>query len=470
MPSIKKIFFMYGVNGAGFLFALALIPIVTLSFGVEGYGAYSVYVILSSFLVFLDSTISRVFVAELLSDKWSECNVPKCIEGAYICIFLCLLLLLPFLVYLFGMVFPVVISSRDLTVVVLLAVFLEYIFSLPISYLQVLNVANKKHECYSIVQFFSNFSRFLFVAFGAAFLGDIFYVFVLIIVRKAIDIAFCFRYSRGVYKLGVPSFNVVFFRTSFSSFRPLVATVSLQVLLTEMFSIYLNKVYGTEIFGRYRLIYDLVNKIWFISTLYPVFVFPRLCELWREKTAGVKKLVEIYSPVVLISAYFYSFFCLTVFLLLSVLIYSKYLDVSLYYVFGVVFGVSVSAHNKLLFEFAQATGGAVKLFRATFVIVVFSGLLLYFFRGVWLVGFVWVASQFTLMLVLEWLIAKQLNVIFVVGINRYLLFSLLAALYVMVYFIHVFFYFSLIIICLTVILLLIIRQLRVVKYANLFKF
>lgn len=461
---------MYGVNGAGFLFSLALIPIVTLNFGVEGYGAYSVYVILSSFLVLLDSTISRVFVAELLSERWSKCNVPKCIEGAYICIFLCLLFLLPFLVYLFGTVFPVVISSRDLTVVVLLAVFLEYILSLPVSYLQVLNVANKRHECYSIVQFFSNFSRFLFVAFGAFFFGDVFYVFVLIVLRKAIDIAFCFRCSSGVYGLGAPSFNMVFFRSSFLSFRPLVATVSLQVLLTEVFSVYLNKVYGTEIFGWYRLIYDLVNKIWFISTLYPVFVFPRLCELWREKTSGVKKLVDIYSPVVLISAYLYSFFCLVVFLLLSVLIYSKYLDVSLYYVFGVVLGVSISAHNKLLFEFAQATEVSVKLFRATLLIVFFSGLVLYLCRGVWLVGFLWVVSQFALMLALEWLIAEQLNVRFVFGIDRYLLFLLLAALYVLVYFTNFFFYFSLVIMFLTMILLLIIRQLRVVNYADLFKF
>ena len=56
---------MYSANGLNFLLNILIIPILVYYIGFQGYGFYSVYIILSSTLLFLDSALSKSAVSNI---------------------------------------------------------------------------------------------------------------------------------------------------------------------------------------------------------------------------------------------------------------------------------------------------------------------------------------------------------------------------------------------------------------------
>ncbi|MCO7628133.1 oligosaccharide flippase family protein [Pseudomonas putida] len=352
---LKKSLALYSANGLNFILNILIIPILVYYIGFQGYGFYSVYIILSSTLLFLDSALSKSTVSAIHSAKKVDATrVVNASRVAYITAGFLMLVASPLIANGISLLFPLRTDSLNLAYWIGIAAVVEYVLALPGQYFQMLNVLRARHFVYAQYQLCIQLSRFVTVAVVAATTQQIEWVLAAVVLRKIPDYLILWLFwRRQQAELHAPAqWPMVI--TLFRQASPIVGLALLQVLGTEFISIYVSHAYGAETLGKYRSVYDVLNKIWFVATLYPVLIYPKICE-WladRDKRVWLKNTVLYLN---LGSALFYGLLTLCGIALYPVLAqWVPALQDAAPFAAGLLAGICMSGHVRLGYEFLQA--------------------------------------------------------------------------------------------------------------------
>ncbi|WMN16070.1 oligosaccharide flippase family protein [Pseudomonas piscis] len=393
---LKRSLALYSANGLNFLLNILIIPIIIHYIGFQGYGLYSVYIIISSTLLLLDSALSKSAVSIIYSTPEEQrAEIISATRAAYTITGVVLLISAPLLSEGIAGVFPLVKSQLNLAYWAGATAIIEYTLALPGQYFQMLNVLRSRHFTYARYQFYTQLIRFITVGITAAITQQIEWVFLAITIRKAPEYILLWLLWRRQETERHSSFKWSRVRTIFHYASPIAGIAFLQVLSTEFISIYISHFYGAETLGKYRAIYDILNKIWFIATLYPILVYPKICE-WLAEEQKRSILKKILSKVNLGSALSYGAIALTAF---SIYPFLKnefpWLIEAAPFSACLLVGICMSGHVRLGYEFLQAQKASASALIINLSSLTTGALTLLLFseNSTKEIGWAWIVSQ-----------------------------------------------------------------------------
>ena len=401
---LKKSLALYSANGLNFLLNILIIPILVYYVGFQGYGFYSVYIILSSTLLFLDTALSKSTVSAIYSG--TESTRPQLISSsrkAYFIVGASLLIASPLIADGISALFPLHKDHLNLAYWIGLAAVFEYVLALPGQYFQMLNVLRARHFAYAQYQLCIQLSRFVIVAIIAAATQQIEWVLASVVLRKIPDyiILWVFWHNQEAELHTPAKWSQV--TSLFQRAAPIVGIALLQVLATEFISIYISHAYGAEILGKYRSVYDVMNKIWFVATLYPVLVYPKICE-WLADAHKKPWLKRIFPFINFGSALMYGALTLSglaVYPLLSQWIPA--LQDAAPFAAGLLAGICMSGHVRLGYEFLQAQKDAGAALMINMLSIAAGGVTLLALSGnaTKEIGWAWCISQLVAVVIVD---------------------------------------------------------------------
>lgn len=401
---LKKSLALYSANGLNFLLNILIIPILVYYIGFQGYGFYSVYIILSSTLLFLDSALSKSAVSSIYSVKEEQrAQLVSSTQAAYITAGIVLLLATPVIAKGISALFPLRTDQLDLAYWIGAAAVVEYVLALPGQYFQMLNVLRSRHFAYAQYQLCIQLSRFFAVAIVAAATQQIEWVLAAVVLRKIPDYLILWLFWRK--QEAEPRTPVAWPLVSalYRLAAPIIGVALLQVLATEFISIYVSHAYGAETLGKYRSVYDVLNKIWFVATLYPVLVYPKICE-WLADTHKKAWLRDMMSYLNLGSALIYGTLTLTGLAIYPFMAqWFPPLQEAAPFVAGLLAGICMSGHVRLGYEFLQAQkdAGAALLINLLSLGVGAATLFVFYGHATREIGWAWFTSQLLAVVIVD---------------------------------------------------------------------
>lgn len=401
---LKRSLALYSANGLNFLLNILIIPIVVHFIGFEGYGFYSVYIILSSTLLFLDSALSKSAVSAIYSAKEEQrTQLVSSFRAAYIVAGIALLLATPMIAKGVATLFPLRTDQLNLAYWIGAAATVEYVLALPGQYFQMLNVLRARHFAYAQYQLCIQLSRFVAVAMVAAVTQQIEWVLAAVVLRKIPDYLILWLFWRKQEAESRAHVAWPLVTHLFRQAAPIVGVALLQVLATEFISIYVSHAYGAETLGKYRSVYDVLNKIWFVATLYPVLVYPKICE-WLADSHRKAWLQQMMSYLNLGSALIYGALTLCGLAIYPFLAqWFPPLQDAAPFVAGLIAGICMSGHARLGYEFLQAQkdAGSALLINLLSLGIGAATLLTFYGSATKEIGWAWLASQLLAVIIVD---------------------------------------------------------------------
>lgn len=401
---LKKSLALYSANGLNFLLNILIIPILVHYVGFQGYGFYSVYIILSSTLLFLDSALSKSAVSAIYSAKEEQrAQLVSSSRAAYIAAGIVLLLATPMIAKGVSVLFPLRTDQLNLAYWIGAAAAVEYVLALPGQYFQMLNVLRARHFVYAQYQLCIQLSRFFAVVIVAAATHQIEWVLAAVVLRKIPDYLILWLFWRKQETEARTPVAWPLMTNLYRQAAPIVGIALLQVLATEFISIYVSHAYGAETLGKYRSVYDVLNKIWFVATLYPVLVYPKICE-WLADTRRKAWLQEMMSYLNLGSALIYGALTLAGLAIYPLLAqWFPALQDAAPFAAGLLAGICMSGHVRLGYEFLQAQkdSGAALLINLLSLGAGAATLFAFYSSATREIGWAWFTSQLLAVVIVD---------------------------------------------------------------------
>jgi len=401
---LKKSLALYSANGLNFLLNILIIPILVHYIGFQGYGFYSVYIILSSTLLFLDSALSKSAVSAIYSAQEEQrAQLVSAARAAYIIAGIALLLATPLIAQGISLLFPLRTDQLNLAYWIGAAATVEYVLALPGQYFQMLNVLRARHFAYAQYQLCIQLSRFLTVAIVAITTQQIEWVLAAVVLRKFLDYLILWLFWRNQDSEHYSPIAWNWVKTLYRQAAPIVGVALLTVLATEFISIYISHAYGAETLGKYRSVYDVLNKIWFVATLYPVLVYPKICE-WLADPQRKLWLRDTMSRLNLASALIYGALTLAGLAIFPLL--AQWLPAvqdATPFAAGLLAGICMSGHVRLGYEFLQAQkdAGTALLINLLSLGVGAATLFAFDASATREIGWAWLASQLIAVVIVD---------------------------------------------------------------------
>ncbi|RYZ76795.1 MAG: hypothetical protein EOP04_31650, partial [Proteobacteria bacterium] len=173
MPSFKKnLASIYAVNIVNGVMGVALVPLSLKFLGAEGYGLFSIYTVIASFVALLDVGIGKSLQRSLSSKKNEEAGERQIATacGAYLIVLGALVLILPALLFIIPeYIFPVekslIISLRWIVALSCL----EYVLFIPLAINQSICFSNEAFDKHAKFSLFSGIGRYA-ILFAAIYL------------------------------------------------------------------------------------------------------------------------------------------------------------------------------------------------------------------------------------------------------------------------------------------------------------
>ena len=282
MPKFRtNIIFVYGVNIVNGCLGLLFVPLMLKMLGAEGYGLFSIYGALTSFIILVDLGIGRN-LQRLLASESNTHNKQVHLQnalGIYLGLVLLLATLLPaLLIFIPEYIFPV--SQNNLLALRWIIFFsiLDYILGIPVIMRQILCAANEKFKHHSAYVFVSGITRYTLIFTGILVFASPVAVVGLVVSRRLVDFVTA-RWLMGELPEGAwrPRFSYREIKLIFAHSAGISIGQTLQSTVISIGSILVNRFFGLEGLGQYRAAFDLSSKTWFISNgmglvLYPKFV------------------------------------------------------------------------------------------------------------------------------------------------------------------------------------------------------
>lgn len=387
-----------GTNG---ILGVVFVPLAVKLFGVSGYGLFSIYSILASYVVLVDLGVSKNFLLLIATENDPHKKILhlRTAFGIYIILSIVLLLLLPLFIFLVPR-YIFVVSPENIPALrwIVVLSFLEYILTIPTAMTQISCIADEHFDRYSRYTFVSGLYRY-----GLMFLGIIIFrrpevVVGLVVSRRFLD-AFVSRWL-------MVSLPLVVFRPRIA-FRELKLIVSrsaslsvyqvFQSTVVAIGSVLVNRRLGLNGLGIYRSAFDLANKIWFLSNGIGLVIFPRFAKILSDEIHR-KRLSSRILWMLNISWIGYSLLSVLGIIsasrILSIIGLTQPLTLELFIL--LLLGVSWNAHTTLSYEFLQASARfrlVANISVISLLAIVSSYYLLESRTGLLAIGWAWVISQ-----------------------------------------------------------------------------
>lgn len=425
----KNLFYVYGVNLINGLAGIAFIPLAIKSLGAEGYGIYSIFVIISSYIYFVEMGVAKYFtrtIAQTVSIEEQSVIMQNAV-GSYIRIAQLLVLLTPILFIIVpSIIFPT--NNNLLVSIIVVLASLDYLLSIPTTIQLTYNIGKEKFKNVSKFNLISGLSKHFFLILTVIFTESVLLLICVILLRRIFDIVYArkilVQLPDGSWK---PKYLKGEFKKVLSQSLMLSAAQLTQVTILALGTFLVNKNFTIREVGIYKSVFDLATKVWFFSNSLGMVIFPRLSALLKND----KEKVYILNKIPLFnnaSWIIYNILFLIVYITLPFI--PNFLgiqDMKLFFL--LLFGVCINAHTNLSYEFLQAASRLKEVIYtscSTIIIMVATFYLCLYDYGFYSIGIAWIVSQCINSFVMDYLVLKNLNtskVITTLGLNS--IFSLL---------------------------------------------
>jgi len=275
----RQLVLVYCAHGLNGVVGVLVVPLTVKLLGFSGYGLFSIYVLLVSFLLLADLGVGKNLM-RLLAESQQEDNretntrvalaLYLILVAAWLVAFQLLAVLIP------RYVFPVAPEDlASLRSMVLLSV-LEFGLGIPASLMQTICVARQRFEAYAKFSVLTGLTRNGAMLIGAALFGSPAGIAAVLAARKVIDMLIAGAVLGWLPRAAwVPLFDVRRFRFMLRKSAVLSASQILYAAAMSLGSLLVNSAFGLHGLGVYRSAYDLAGKIAFVSHGVQLVVFPR---------------------------------------------------------------------------------------------------------------------------------------------------------------------------------------------------
>lgn len=400
--NLKNLIFVYGTVLVNGILGILFIPLFLNYLGADGYGLFSIYVVLASFVSIADFGVGRNLQRILTIEQNPECrkgHIQNAV-GVYLCITLVIVAVMPFLIT--GIpqtVFPIDTKNKNSLEWIIFLSLIEYPLTIPVAISQSVCFANEKFDRYSAFSFISGITRYMLMFAAILIYPSPVMVVSVVVGKRLLDIYYANRL------MGKLPANAWYPKLTYHEFKPIFknslgVTIAqgLQSLLISLGSILINMYYGLEGLGKYRVAFDLSSKVWVISTGFGMVIFPKfvkgmhLNEVGDMFRANMTKLMN-YSWVCF---NFLGIFIISFALVVINLGYVHDREISDLFIL-LVLGVCFNAHTNFSYELLQASKKYKEISYitiSTISIMTACFLLLKARSGIYSIGFAWIISQY----------------------------------------------------------------------------
>ena len=410
---MKKNLFSIGiVNLINGIAGIAFIPLAMKSLGAEGYGIYSIFVILTSYIYFVEMGVAKYFtrlIAQSVEIDEQRNNMQSAV-GMYIRIALILLVATPIL----AVIVPLYIFPSDSTLFISLIVILaalDYLLSLPTTIQLTYNIGKENFEQVSKFNLFSGLSKHLVLIASVVLSNSVLLLIIVVLLRRLFDIIYAKRIlvqlPNGSWK---PKYKKGEFKKILSQSLLLSAAQLTQVTILSLGTFLVNKHFSMKVVGEYKSVFDLATKVWFFSNSIGMVVFPRFASMLKNDDDKVvlKKKIPLYFNI---SWFSYNSLFLGVLLVLPML--PNFLMIqNLELFFLLLLGVCMNAHTNLSYEYLQADSKLKEVIFSSMFTLVLMVLVFYLLLDkydVYSIGISWICSQFINSIIMDFIVLKNIN-------------------------------------------------------------
>jgi O-antigen/teichoic acid export membrane protein len=407
---IKDLSAMTFVNLVVGILGVAAVPIALRSLGASGYGLYSVFAVLSGYLLIVELGLGKNLV-RVLGHAASEESRTRAVQvalGVYVAIPATLLVLSPLLMALvLDVMFRVPVEARSALRWIAIVAALDYTAGIPVS-LRINNtLADNALTCYARFNLASNLVRFAIL-------------FAALIVSHRPEVVVTIAASRRLVDLGLAPLLLPALprhawrpRFDFHEARSMVARSSLlgvgqllQLSVVAIGSMLVNGVFGLRELGVYRSTFDLASKFWFISGTVATVLYPKFVSLLGQGD-GSTVLRRTLPVMMQVSWLAYCAVGAGVAIVCGVLIRlgSPLLPSHAYTLFALLLcGVLWNAHGNMSGELLQASGRFERLITVAGLSLLLLTLLFFGLKAVipsLAIGVAWATSQLLAAVVID---------------------------------------------------------------------
>jgi|GEM_PF-899871 len=396
----RSLAFVYSANAVNGILGVIAVPLGIHYLGAAGYGLFSIYSVLASYIALVDLGVTKNFVRILAADKASDIRRKHLSTalGLYLNISAALLLLLPLACYVVThWLFPVPVENQTALNWIVAFAIIEYVLAVPSVIRQMLTVADERFDLLSLYNLLSGVSRFILMFSGFILFQRPEVAVLFVVSRRAVDYLIARKFLKAAPHGVRPSINLRE-QYAFLCYSSILSVAQLfQSTSVALGSILANRYLGLASLGSYRAAFDLANKVWFFSNGVGSVLFPRFARLQAD-ASDRKQLPLRFAAILNASWGGYSLVALAGVLaapyLLPVMCITETTTITLFML--LLPGVCFNAHSNLGYVFLQATNrfrlaallsaAGVFLMWATFVAS-------YSWAGLYALGFSWVLGQ-----------------------------------------------------------------------------
>ena len=398
---INNLLSVYSANAINGVLGIVAVPLVAAALGIEGYGIYSIYIILASYVALIDCGVTKHFIRLMSSapDKDKEAKYLQMAFGWYIVLSVILVGMLPVLNYVvIDRLFPVPDPFKSAVHWIVILSVAEYVLAIPIMLAQAYTISNHEFKRYSNFIVASGLFRYGLMFLGAWIFKNPTIVVLFLVSRRVLELVFMrlmlLKPPKSTWR---PKINLTEFKTILANSSILSLAQFLQITVVSLGAVLVNRYFGVAVLGNYRAAFDLGSKIWFFSNSIGLIVFPKFSQLLsirKERESLYKKmslwLEKSWAGYLLIS--------------LLAIIFASWLlplvklgDTQIVTFFKLlIVGLCLNAHTNISYEYllADSRYGAVAcLSLAVLIILCLSYFPLIEIAGPYAIGWAWIASQ-----------------------------------------------------------------------------
>ena len=402
MSNLKRnILSVYSVNIVNGLLGIVFVPLSLKLLGTNGYGLFSIYGVLATFITLIDLGVGKNLLRLLAADTAEDVRRRHLQNafGIYLALFGLLLLSLPvLLVVVPAYLFPV--SPENVTALrwILFFSVIEYALIIPIYLIQNVCLADEKVDRYSRFTLVSGLVRYALM-FGGIFVFKAPEIVVgMVVGRRLLDFLIAQRMMGKIPgEAWRPVLSVRQFKAIVGHSSALSIAQTFQSTVIAIGSVLVNRSFGLEGLGKYRAAFDLASKVWFFSNGAGIAVFPKFV---KELSSGGDKQRFFSIMYRVMNASWAGFILLSIAgTLVTPLLFNlmHIHDKGIAELFVILLlGICMNAHANLSYELQQATG-KYKLIPCisalSLVLIVACFYMLQHGFGIHAIGWSWVISQ-----------------------------------------------------------------------------
>lgn len=406
----KNLMYVYTVNLINGFAGIAFIPLAIYYLGAEGYGVYSIFVIITAYIHYVEMGISKYFtktIAQANGINEQISSLQKMV-GIYLRIALILILLTPLLMYLIpNFVFP----TNNNYLIALLVVFasIDYLLSIPPTIQITYSIGRERFQNVSKYNLVSGLSRHTFLILTVVITKSVIVLVLMVLLRRIFDIFYARKYLLEIPDGGwKPSYKKGEFTNIVSQSIQISVAQLTQTLILSLGTVLVNRSFSLKEVGIYKSAFDMAAKVWFFSNSLGQVVFPRLASMLKDSSAKSKLMIKMpfYNSL---SFIFFHIFYLGALVILSIL--PNFLLIQDFYLFFLIlYGVCINAHTNLSYEFLVADSKMKEVLFVNIFTIINLVIVFYLFLNkfnFYSIGVSWIISQIIYSFAMDYFVLKN---------------------------------------------------------------